>query len=298
MFKDLPDNKIILDSIKNKGYFSIESFLDNEAIKEIEDNTTKNRHSLNKNCQGGIYYETQYYFMNLLAESQKCYEFCTSNFVIKLCKDYLGDIFRLRALRYYETMSGHNMKWHTDNKIDKKLIKFKGLIFIIYISDVYEGEFQFIEGSHRFNNDYNSPEYKNVDIEAKYSNLIKSFKMPKGSLVIYDAAGIHRAKPYKKNNFTRKSLFFQIDATHENSENILVNTKFLKNTNKDIENLLGFGKDSSYSHYPKTNLNKLPINSVVLKSLINWLLYRSLRFLLRTEPYKLKDLFKKKVLKK
>jgi hypothetical protein len=122
--------------------------------------------------------------------------------------------------------------------------------------------------------------------------------MPKGSLIIYDTAGIHRAKPYKKNNFTRKSLFFSIDATDENSENILVNTKFLKNTNKDIENLLGFGKDSSYSSYPKTNLNKLPISKMVFKSLISWLFYRSLRFLIRTEPYKLKDIFKKKVLKK
>ena len=100
MYKNIPDQKIILDNLKDKGYFAIESFLDNETIQEIEKDTIKNRYSLNKNCQNGIYYETQYYFINLLAESKKCYDFCTSNFVIDLCKSYLGDIFRLRALRY------------------------------------------------------------------------------------------------------------------------------------------------------------------------------------------------------
>ena len=33
--------------------------------------------------------------------------------------------------------------------------------------DVYEGEFQFIEGSHKFNTDHNTPEYKNEFISMK-----------------------------------------------------------------------------------------------------------------------------------
>ena len=293
MYKNIPDQKIILDNLKDKGYFAIESFLDNETIQEIEKYTTKNRYSLNKNYQNGIYYETQYYFINLFTGSKECYDFCTSNFVIDLCKSYLGDIFRLRALRYYETMSGHNMKWHTDNKEDRKLTDFNGLIFIIYISDVYEGEFQFVEGSHKFSDKYNSPEYDNEMIESKYSNLIRSLKMPKGSLVIYDATGIHRAKPFKNNNYIRKSLYFQIDATIENSENILINTKFLKNINQDIKELLGFGKESSYSVYPKTNLNRLPINKTVFILVIKWFLYRFIRFLFRTEPRNLRKFIKK-----
>lgn len=293
MSKNIIDVTLILNDLKNKGFATIESFLDLDTINEIENDTTKNRYSLNKNSLSGIYYETQYYFINLLAESKKCYDFCTSKLVIDLCKEYLGNIFRLRALRYYETMSGHNMKWHTDNKEGRELKNFKGLIFIIYISDVYEGEFQFIEGSHKFKEKFDSPEFNNETIESKYSQLIRSLKMPKGSIVIYDTTGIHRAKSFKNNNFVRKSLYFQIDATNESSEEILINAKFLNNINQDIEKLLGFGKESGLPVYPKTNLNKFPMNKPILLVIFKWFIYRTTRFLFRAEPRNIKKFIKK-----
>mgnify|MGYP002153127217 FL=1 len=110
--------------------------MDDKTIKEIENEATINKYEINKNVPLGLFYETQYYFMNLLAESQKFYEFCTSNFVIDLCEKYLGNIYRLNALRYYETMSGHRMKWHVDNKSKGKVLDYKGIIFIIYLCDV------------------------------------------------------------------------------------------------------------------------------------------------------------------
>ena len=297
MTKKIIDTEKILRDLKDKGFATIESFFDDQTISEIENDTTKNRYEMNKNALNGIYYETQYYFLHLLAESKKCYEFLISNFVINLCKKYLGNIFRLRALRYYETMSGHIMKWHTDNKKDRELTKYNGLIFIIYISDTFEGEFQFIEGSHKLNSEFNSPEFDNKDIELKYSDLIRSFKMPKGSLIIYDATGIHRAKPFKNTNFVRKSLYFQIDATNENGLQILINPNFLNNINQDIEMLLGFGKESNYPIYPKTNLNILPINKKIFLSILKWFIYRIIRFTTKTEPRNLKkiilNLFKK-----
>ena len=288
MKKKIINTDKILEDLKNKGFATIESFLDKETIDEIENDTTKNRYELNKNSLNGIYYETQYYFMHLLAESKKCYEFLISDFVINLCKDYLGNIFRLRALRYYETMSGHNMSWHTDNKKDRELTKYNGLIFIIYISDTYEGEFQFIEGSHKLREQFNSPEFDNNTVETKYSHLIRSFKMPKGSLIIYDATGIHRAKPFKNSKFIRKSLYFQVDATNENGLQILINPNFLKEINRDVEMLLGFGKESNYPVYPKTNLNMLPINKPILTSVLKWFFYRSVRFIIRTGPRNIK----------
>ena len=93
MKKKIINTDKIVEDLKNKGFATIESFLDKETIDEIENDTTKNRYELNKNSLNGIYYETQYYFMHLLAESKKCYEFLISDFVINLCKDYLGNIF-------------------------------------------------------------------------------------------------------------------------------------------------------------------------------------------------------------
>jgi ectoine hydroxylase-related dioxygenase (phytanoyl-CoA dioxygenase family) len=185
------------------------------------------------------------------------------------------------------------MKWHTDNKQERKKIKFTGLIFIIYVCDVDEGEFQFIEGSHKFSNKFDSPEITNEFIDKNYSKLIKSFKLPKGSLLIYDATGIHRAKPFKNNKYVRKSLYFQVDAYDENSEKILLNTKFLNNFTPEIKKLLGFGKENNYPLYPKTNLNRLPINGKILSLVSKWFIYRLTRNVFRTEPRRIVKFLKK-----
>ena len=295
MFNKSIDKSKVLSDLKTKGYCAIESLITPEVIEEIENEVTKSRYALNENIQNGIYYETQYYFMNLLSDSKRCYDFITSNFVLDISKKYLGDIYRLRAMRYYETMSGHVMKWHSDNNKERAKVKFTGLIFIIYVCDVNEGEFQFIEGSHKFSNKFDSPEINNEIVDKNYSKLVKSFKLPKGSLLIYDATGIHRAKPFINKKYVRKSLYFQVDAFDENSEKIILNSKFLSNITPEIKQLFGFGKDSSYPVYPKTNLNRLPINSKVLILLSKWFVYRLLRIIFRTEPRRivkfLKNLF-------
>jgi len=287
------DNKKVLEELLDKGYSTVHSFMNDDTIKEILNETTKDKYKINKNASLGLFYETQYYFMNLFAESQKCYEFITSDFVIDLCEKYLNNTYRLKALRYYETMSGHKMKWHVDNKKQDMVINLKGIIFIIYLCDVYDGEFQYIEGSHKFNEKYESPDLKNELIDSKYKHLIKSFKMPKGSMIIYDARGIHRAKPFNNKKYVRKSLYFQVDALEKNATKILLNTKFLNNLNPKIEKILGFGKENSYTSYPKTNLNRYPINFNVFTSILKWFIYRFLRFILRTEPRNIKKIFKK-----
>lgn len=281
----------ILEDVRNKGYSTVESFLNKDSVKIILNDTTKNKFKINENSSTGVFYETQYYFMNLLAESQKCYDFITSKFVINLCDQYLGNKYRLHASRYYETMSGHNMKWHVDNKRGIELIDMKGLIFIVYLCDVDEGEFQYIEGSHKFDND--TPDIQDDLINNKYKHLIRSLKMPIGSLIIYDARGIHRAKIFNNKNFVRKSLYFQVDAIDEIAEKILVNTKFLKNITPDIEKILGFGKKYEDSTYPKTNLNRYPINLKVLIFILKWFIYRLSRFIFRTEPRNIIKIFKK-----
>jgi hypothetical protein len=283
----------ILKDVENKGYSAVDSFFDQDSVKMILNDTTKNKFKINENASSGIFYETQYYFMNLFAESQNCYDFITSKFVTNLCDQYLGNKYRLHASRYYETMSGHNMKWHVDNKRGDELIDMKGLIFIVYLCNVDEGEFQYIEGSHKFDNSYNSANIKDELVNSKYKHLVKSLKMPSGSLIIYDARGIHRAKRFDNKNYARKSLYFQVDAVDTGAEKILVNTKFLKNVNPDIEKILGFGEKNENSTYPKTNLNRYPINFKVLKSILKWFIYRFSRFILRTEPRNIIKIFKK-----
>ena len=56
---------------------------------------------------------------------------------------------------------------------------------------------------------------------------------------------------------------------------------------------LGFGRQSDYFVYPDTNLNRLPISKNNIKTIISWFLYRTLRFILRTEPRNIRTMLRK-----
>ena len=60
------DSKKILDDIMIKGYSTINSYFDQDTVNAILNDTTKNKFKINENGSTGIFYETQYYFMNLL----------------------------------------------------------------------------------------------------------------------------------------------------------------------------------------------------------------------------------------
>jgi len=270
-FQSYPKEKI-LQSIKEKGYFSYPNALTNEFISQVEFDATSEKLNINKNKISGVYTNTQYYFPNLLAVSKVFFDFISSNFIKNLCSQYFDNKFRLKALRYYETYGRHNMQWHSDNKTDKNFAEIPGLIFIFYISDVEDGEFQYIEGSHRWSGEKFLNDYSDDFIEKNYKKNIKSFKLPKGSLIIYNTYGIHRAKPVNHKNFVRKSVFFQIDGTDSDSEPIFLNASYLDNNEEWIRGLFGFGKPSNYSPFPQTSLKTIPF-PLALKSAFTIFLY-------------------------
>ena len=142
----------VINEINKNGYFAVENALTNEAIIEIEKVSTETRLNINQNNISGVFKERQYFFTSLLAVSKSFYDLVTSSFVFETCERYMGSSFRLTGSRYYETYGKHHMQWHTDNKTDKVFINNPGLIFICYISDVMDGQFQYIKGSHLWSN--------------------------------------------------------------------------------------------------------------------------------------------------
>ncbi|WP_429443948.1 hypothetical protein [Paraburkholderia sp. 40] len=120
----------IVSDLNEKGYYAFPSAISQDTLKTIERDATQSRIGLNENSISGVYSEKQYYLTNLLAVSKTFYNFATSSFVFKICERYLGNEFRLKALRYYETYGGHHMQWHTDNKTDKAFAHIPGIIFI------------------------------------------------------------------------------------------------------------------------------------------------------------------------
>mgnify|MGYP003970687959 CR=1 FL=1 len=292
-FKKVEIENVVKEINKN-GYFEFENALTNDAVSKIE-NDGKTKLDINQNKINGVYWEKQYFFTNLLATSKTFYDFVTSEFVLNTCEKYLGNSFRLKALRYYETYGDKHMQWHTDNKTDKNIANIPGLIFIFYVSDVENGQFQYIKGSHNWSGKKGYSDYSDDFINKNYNDKIKNFKLPKGSLIIYNTYGIHRAEPVYKKNFIRKSVFFQVDSGIDNSERIILNTKFVNKMNDKIQMFFGFGKTSDYPIYPNSSLNTLPLNKSLFYDLIKYVIYRFCKSIFNYLPKFIQRVIKKYV---
>ena len=291
-FNDIDTDKIA-EELRKNGYFSFKKAFNENVINIIEKDATKFKLNINNNEICGVYAEKQYHITNLLSVSKTFFDFVTSNFVFDVCRKYLGSEFRLKALRYYETYGGHHMQWHTDNKTDRGFAHIPGIIIIFYISDVDDGQFQYIEGSHLWSGEKVYSDYTEEFIDKEHKDKVRDFKLPSGSIIIYNTYGIHRAKPVFNNTFVRKSVFVQIDTEINDGEPIILNSKYITKMNSDVGMFLGFGKPSNYKVHPSTSLNSLPLTKNFLLVLIKYFAYRFMRKIYDLCPYFLKSIIKR-----
>lgn len=262
-FKELDPQKII-DEVKQKGYFSFPEAINLEVVEKIENELSNKDFGVNINFVSPVWYNDQYFFTHALVNSKTYYDLITSEKFRSIAKTKFNNYFRLKCHRYYETFSSHHMNWHADNVDNDGFVhENDGLIFIIYVNDVFDGEFQLIEGTNLENNlDERNYNYSDKFVNEKFGDKIKSFKLKAGSIIIYDSWHLHRAKPIENKNFTRKSIFFQVDASPKNAEKILLNPEFISSDlYKDNELLtyLGFGVPADYMSVPISNINMLPV---------------------------------------
>ena len=258
------NNTKIVKEIKTKGFFKFENALTQEFIDNIIDDVQKADLSLNKNNIAGVYFThgNQFFLTHMLAASKNFYNYCTNLKVINFCKEIFGNLFRLKALRYYENFGGQHMQWHTDNRrYDRDKgethTTAPGIIFLAYLSDVEDGEFQYIEKSHIWSGENTHHDYTVDYVEQNFKKDVVGFKGKKGTILIYNSWGVHRAKPTNNKNFVRKTLFFQVEKDTSQSEPILLNAEFLNNLNDDVKMFLGFGKRANNDVYPNTDIYTL-----------------------------------------
>src|SRR5207244_8105820 len=136
------------------------------------------RQGLNRNWVTGVYIEKQYYLTHMLAVSPAFADYCTHPLMLEILEKAVGADYRLKALRYYETYGGHHMQWHTDNKTDRGFAHIPGLIFIAYVSDVADGEFLYVRGSHAWSGEKSYNDYPDELIAQQYVKDICTFKLP------------------------------------------------------------------------------------------------------------------------
>lgn len=258
------DPQKITDEVRKKGYFSFSEAINLDVVKKIEDELSNKDFGVNNNFVSPVWFNDQYFFTHALANCKTYYDLITSEKFRSIAKKKFDNYFRLKCHRYYETFPSHHMNWHADNVDNDGFVHDNdGLIFIIYINDVFDGEFQLVEGTNLENNlDERTYNYSDKFVNENYGDKIKSFKLKAGSIIIYDSWHLHRAKPIENKNFTRKSIFFQVDASPKNAEKILLNPEFISSDfykDNELLSYLGFGVPADYMSVPISNINMLPL---------------------------------------
>lgn len=277
-------NSEITEEVRVKGFFNCENALSPEFLSNIEKDVKSSGLSLNNNYVSGVYFThgNQFFLTHMLAASKSFYNYCVNSKVIAFCKEYFGTEFSLKALRYYENFGNQNMMWHTDNRSYEKLKKKEthttspGIIFLAYINDVEDGEFQYVKGSQIWSGENTHHDYTTDYLEKNYADDIVGFKGKKGNIIIYNSWGVHRAKPSTNKDFVRKTLFFQVEKQTKFREPILLNAEFISDLSEDIKMYLGFGKKATNKVYPPTDIYTMPLNKKVLAILYKWILSRIL----------------------
>jgi ectoine hydroxylase-related dioxygenase (phytanoyl-CoA dioxygenase family) len=269
----------ILQALKEDGIFFFKNALNEIFINELLTEINNNKFSINTNWSSGVYTEKQYYVKHLLSCSKSFYNLSTSPGLTNICDNFFENNYRLKSYRYYETFFNHKMEWHTDNKLAKKAgNEFKeipGIIFIIYLNDVQDGEFQFIKGSHKISNVEAYNVYSDNQILNEFQKDLVSYKGKKGDLIIYNTYGIHRAKPVSKNkNFVRKSLFLQIDENLSSAEPSLINPSYFDKLDNKTLKYFGFGLPTESRTYPDTNIKRLPMKIFLKEIFFPYILYK------------------------
>ncbi|AFY34221.1 phytanoyl-CoA dioxygenase family protein [Calothrix sp. PCC 7507] len=271
-FSNFKTNQIV-DDLKDKGYFVFEQALNEQYIDELLQEIDFNQILINTNDVGVVKAQNVKFLTHCLARSKKAYDVITSSKILEICQGYFNDSYKITNHRIYQTSKIAHMPWHTDNNLqrDKQLSgkhDMPGLLFLFYLSDVDKNAFQYIADSHKWSNKYDHEVYLSDSyVDSKFKKDIITFPMAKGSMIVCDIHGIHRAEPFKDKNFSRNTLLFQVDQVGSqyigHGEKNLVNTEYLDNLTPEVMDYLGFGFKRSYPAFPNTSIATMTPNDIL-----------------------------------
>lgn len=286
----------ICDGLKNNGYYFLDSFLNDNILKKISDELNLWNVKLNSNKLSPVYNKSSLFYSNALASSKTLFDIITNDKILNISKTIIGNNFRLKAHRVYNLQKNYKFPWHTDNKSVDIKNDSDGIVFIIYMDDVEDGETQVIRGSHIFSHKYKNSNLDNSYVQKKYGKDVVSLKGKRGSAIIFDQKIIHRGKPISNNKTTRSAIFFQIDNNVSNAERLLLNSEFLElNKISNYSNFLGFGQQASFPVSPdNTSLKTVPPKKLIniLIKIPFWIINYYTNLLIIKMPYNLKNKIK------
>lgn len=267
------DIKSLLVELEVNGYANLTGIIDNNIIDLINSKTKVAMSQPHSNGQRGYIKDgCQRYLADTLSYGKEIIDVYTNPLLIDLAESYSKDSIHLSNYRIYSTYPSVDFKmwWHLDNKIDtydfdnkcfiqKVIPDNKGLIFIMYLSDVKDGGVQLVRGSHKWSSNYSIEGFDHM--EKDFAKDIVTFNnSPRGTFIVYDYALIHRAKPYTGGK-VRTSMFGQLSpSTIPTGEPILLNTRDISNLTQKQKQVLNFGKEPSTLNWPIGQIDAFTTN--------------------------------------
>ncbi|HEX8277350.1 MAG TPA: hypothetical protein VF540_01600 [Segetibacter sp.] len=266
------DNDDIVRDVKSKGYYTCEDALEKGSVEELLGKINFDKVLINENDAGVVTANNSKYLTHCLACSEEVYNIVTSEKVLEICDKYFTKKFRLTNHRVYQTNKQNHMPWHTDNNRQTGAVfngkhNLRGLLFMFYLSDVTKNAFQYIQSSEKISSKYSDEIYlTNKYISDTYSKDIVTLKMKKGTFILCDTHGLHRAEPFNDAAYSRTTLLFQVDEVGDedegHGEKNIINTAYLNNVTPLLAEYLGFGYNRSYPAFPNSSLDTLPISTI------------------------------------
>ncbi len=270
-------NSIITDQFKSinasefskqlasNGYCVIENAISDEVVEQIlsEAQSIKSRGVMNVNDIQMVDYHGQNFISHTLASMLTVANLITHDKISEISQLFLGDDFRLKAQRYYESGKGYQLDWHVDNKtVDNVKTKTRGLVFIVYLVDTQDGQLEVIKGSNAWSGQLDGTSFSEEELKSHASSQdYLSIPGKKGTIVVTDIYTIHRTKKITT-NFRRKSLFFQIDDDMLHSEKIIINPEYFPRMGPHLQKFLGFGAYSGYQTMPSSSSDTLSVKGI------------------------------------
>ncbi len=288
---------IVNKKLETDGYAFFEAIIDEKFLNNIHNELELWNFKINSNKLSPVINKHSFFYSNALASSQTLLKLITHKKILEICSIILGKEFRLKAHRVYNLQKHYKFPWHTDNKAVDIKNNSKGIVFIIYLDDVANGENQVIRGTHLTSHVFKGNTIDDYYVKKNYKNDIVSLKGKRGSLIIFDQSIIHRGKPITDKK-SRNAIFFQVDTNMNNAENLLINPSFLDdNILKNCKNFLGFNKPSTYPTSPdNTSLATIPPKKLLLITLkVPFYIFEFYYNFIKSKlPQKLKILIKSK----
>jgi hypothetical protein len=264
------DPEQVHHALAARGFWICDGALDPAFAESLDEELGERPLALNVNDVGPVRYHHQTYFTHALASSRRFFDLVTHPSLRAKCRAHLGDQFRLKCQRYYQSGLHHELTWHTDDKSPLgERTGVAGVGVVMYLRDTYEGELQVLDGSNQWSGSLGRTEFTDEEVLAKYGEKIVTISRPAGTVIIFDSRILHRTRPIRRRGFIRKSVFLQVDADMAHSEKIILDAQYLEPSDEELLRYLGVGLPSGYPAMPPSGLatlNNSDLRKVIFQS--------------------------------